>query len=180
MRESMLRLPRPQGSFSAFWKSFFADASSSATSQAKDPRGRGTEGKGSGEGCERTEKGRIRWQYFLAKDAWRQEFERLSVAFLPGALHKRELRRLVARCFPHAGRAMRVLPSRRGLQLEEQEARDWLAWSFGVPLDPLEWCDRNKKNEIVGVKCGVSRGAGKRACDVLLFFFRRPRVFVPV
>ena len=130
MRESMLRLPRPQGSFSALWKSFFADASSSATSQAKESRGRGTEGKGSGVDGERTEKGRVRWQHFLAKDAWRQEFERLSVAFLPGALHKRELRRLVARCLPHAGRAMRVLPSRRGLQLEEQEARDWLAWSF--------------------------------------------------
>ena len=176
LRESMLRLPKPEGSFSALWKSFFKKAERSSDSGGK------------GCGTKRTESGRPRWQYFMAHGAWRQMFEQLSVAFLPAALQKRDLRRLTARCLPHAGRAMRVLPSNRSLQLEEQEVRDWLAWSYGVPLDPIEWWNSKQKTHIVAQKCVIQKGqqhspewsnrAKPPACDAGMFFFLRSCTFV--
>ena len=88
------------------------------------------------------EKLRVSWQEYLSQGVWESVAETLQngVHDLHPDLQAHEYLRLQARQHPYASWALFAMPSPSwGVgQLEDGEALDWLAWSFGVPLNPVD------------------------------------------
>jgi hypothetical protein len=108
------------------------------------------------------EKFRVSWQEFLSQGVWDSVAEKLQcgVPALHPELPAHEYFRLQARQLPYASWALFTLPSFGVGQLEDGEALDWLAWSFGVPLNPVDGGSPEGVQRYACKKCNLTNKEG--------------------
>ena len=107
-----------------------------------------------------------RWQKCFTKALWlRVAADReLLLELLPVGVAKRERKRLSAKASHGAARWLSVLPVYRYDYLEDLEARDFLSWWMGVPLEAIRTGPRAAKaaGDCIRRRCHLRSAAGVR------------------